>query len=713
MKSKTYRKIFFTFLTIIVVYTFIIMVIVIKNELNQRNSEQATQNKLDLDNSAYKIDQQLHFALNSMKLLSSKDSIIQFSESPETNYELFSTMYDEIRNNYLLMNQAEYSIGIMNPSGNIVVSSDGYFVYPDFFHFLNIKTESGVISDLLTNAQFTSSVFETLDQRLIFINKEQIENQDLYFFAYWKKDEILSANDPNFIIIDQQYTEKTKSPTTLIDFSKSDIQYVTNTETSMIVKNSEVLPFVSFQLKIEQKNAIPFSTISSFLVPLSLLIAVGSVIVVFLSRRFYRPYLLILNEIKKGTTDTYTVDDINHALHQIIDSSHSLTRMDAPILDEVRELFLKNLLFGKYNYETSAKLLRSFHLEKIEEAQGVFAFFTFLGEKSEEANLKKEEIIHIRKQMIKQIHPTFSYDFIGFTEEQFLLIIYKEQIVNVLKEIEVLKETLQDNLDLKVSYLLSKPFHSLDTFIDMFNETYQWVDDYNAEIKGAPSPLTIRTEPVKINYSVDDEQLLIHSIKVDDFPRAKDILKQILAKNISVTTSLGYLQEFSIAFTLSLKRIATIKDISFPAFYQKNHALFTHVKNGFSDPNITEKIMSIFDLMISEIIAKNDTNLTKSDEIIQYINKNFCQDLSLTDIAEKFHLTEPYVSKLIKDTLTMSFKPYLNQLRIEKAKQLLTTQSMNIQVVAEQVGFKSTNSFIRVFKQFEGVTPGNYRSNYS
>lgn len=142
MKSKTYRKIFFTFLAIIILYTLVIMVIVIRNEINQKSIERSTQHRLDLDNSAYKIDQQLHFALNSMRLLASKDSIIQFSESPETNYGLFSVMYDEIKNNFLLMNQAEYSVGIMNPSSNIVVSSDGYFVYPDFFFVFKYKNRN-------------------------------------------------------------------------------------------------------------------------------------------------------------------------------------------------------------------------------------------------------------------------------------------------------------------------------------------------------------------------------------------------------------------------------------------------------------------------------------------------------------------------------------------------------------------------------------------
>lgn len=64
MKSKTYRKIFLTFLTVIIAYTIFIMVIVINNEVNQRKTEQTTQSIMTLENSAFRIDQQLRFALN-------------------------------------------------------------------------------------------------------------------------------------------------------------------------------------------------------------------------------------------------------------------------------------------------------------------------------------------------------------------------------------------------------------------------------------------------------------------------------------------------------------------------------------------------------------------------------------------------------------------------------------------------------------------------
>ena len=162
-------------------------------------------------------------------------------------------MYDEIRENYLLMNQFEYSIGILNPENHIIVSSDGYFVYNDFFSFLNIETKAGLLSEMLADASFSSSIFETLDQRLIMLHKEQVENQTLYFFAYWKKNELLSPMNQEIQVIDHQYPSSETNSPILTDFTQNTIQQEAKSDTIVFTKNSEVLPFANYQ------RFLPFS----------------------------------------------------------------------------------------------------------------------------------------------------------------------------------------------------------------------------------------------------------------------------------------------------------------------------------------------------------------------------------------------------------------------------------------------------------------------
>lgn len=709
MKSKTYRKIFLTFLTVIIIYTIFIMVIVINNEITQRKTEHTTQSIMALDNSAFRIDQQIRFALNSMKALATKDSIIRFSQNTESDYTLFSAMYDEIRENYLLMNQFEYSIGVLNPENHIIVSSDGYFVYNDFFSFLNIDTKIGLLSEMLTDATFSSSLFETLDQRLILLHKEQVESQILYFFAYWKKNELLSPMNQELQVIDQQYLFNNTNTLMFIDFTKKPIQQHTQLDKTFFTKNSEVIPFVSYQLVATIQNIFPLSTISSFLFPLLVLIVLGALIVIFLSKRMYRPYLDILNEIKKSHIDILTVDDINLALHQIIESSSSFTQLQTPVSVEVKELFLKNLLYGKYTYKMSKSLLPAFHLEGIEKS-GSFVFLTFSGEMVEETDFNETEIIHVRKQLIKKINCIEPYDIISFSEKHFVILFYDQEYSKIMKMLDQLKITIEDSLNLKMTYFLSKPFHSLEHFIEVFHETCQWTDEFNGEDRFQQPPILAANAFHKINYTVDEEQMLIHYFKVDDFMHAKELLQQVVETNISSSRSLGFLQEFSTALILTIKRIAMVKEISYREFYEQNKTHYLYLKKGFSDPEVKQTIYTLFDKLISQIKSTEKTNGSKADEIIHYINSNYCKDLSLTDIAQHFHLSEAYLSRLIKERLSMSFKPYVNQMRVEKAKQLMLEREKSINEIASKVGFKNTNSFIRVFKQFEGITPGTFRA---
>lgn len=83
--------------------------------------------------------------------------------------------------------------------------------------------------------------------------------------------------------------------------------------------------------------------------------------------------------------------------------------------------------------------------------------------------------------------------------------------------------------------------------------------------------------------------------------------------------------------------------------------------------------------------------------------------MTLTYLAEHFHVSAIYVSKAVKKTADISFIDYLSRLRIDESKRLLTETAANIRDIAVQIGYDSDKNFIRVFKKYEGITPGQYR----
>jgi AraC-like DNA-binding protein len=85
-------------------------------------------------------------------------------------------------------------------------------------------------------------------------------------------------------------------------------------------------------------------------------------------------------------------------------------------------------------------------------------------------------------------------------------------------------------------------------------------------------------------------------------------------------------------------------------------------------------------------------------------------DLKITDVSQLLGTNRTYVSELINDKFSCSFVEFVNKYRLDEAKMLLSENPRaSIQDVADQAGFGSTGSFIRVFKNHEGVTPGKYR----
>lgn len=108
---------------------------------------------------------------------------------------------------------------------------------------------------------------------------------------------------------------------------------------------------------------------------------------------------------------------------------------------------------------------------------------------------------------------------------------------------------------------------------------------------------------------------------------------------------------------------------------------------------------------LPSIISKADT---QRFGIIRYIQSNY-ENCTLEMVAERFHYTPEYASKLIKEVTGDNFKHILQRIRIEKAQDLLLNTTMSVQSISDSIGYENPESFIRVFKQYTRTTPSNFR----
>ncbi|MEI3614080.1 helix-turn-helix domain-containing protein [Pseudogracilibacillus sp. SO30301A] len=106
----------------------------------------------------------------------------------------------------------------------------------------------------------------------------------------------------------------------------------------------------------------------------------------------------------------------------------------------------------------------------------------------------------------------------------------------------------------------------------------------------------------------------------------------------------------------------------------------------------------------------NEQVLKSVQEVLQYIEEHYSEDIGLEMIAEKVDLSPNYLSAIFKQTTGSSFIDYLTELRMKKAKENLQNLNLSVYEIAEAIGYSSSQYFSRVFKKHTGMTPSAYRN---
>lgn len=96
-------------------------------------------------------------------------------------------------------------------------------------------------------------------------------------------------------------------------------------------------------------------------------------------------------------------------------------------------------------------------------------------------------------------------------------------------------------------------------------------------------------------------------------------------------------------------------------------------------------------------------------EIARYLQNHYTQDISLSELSDKFHLNRDYISRRFKQEFQETIIDYMCRIRVEKAKMLLMNPRLKIVQVAEMVGYQDEKYFSRVFKKVENLSPREFR----
>jgi len=209
-------------------------------------------------------------------------------------------------------------------------------------------------------------------------------------------------------------------------------------------------------------------------------------------------------------------------------------------------------------------------------------------------------------------------------------------------------------------------------------------------------------------YPAEEQLKFIHSLKQGDKVVALESLENMfksIEKNQSSILILKYI--YYDIVNMIIKSINEMK-ISNLDYNIENLLKFSNIEE-------LEKETKVIVQKLCEVIKENKSSKSAelNNRILVYIDSNFNNaNLSLESVADEFGFSIYYLSRFFKEHTTHTFTDYVINLRIKKAKELLSTTDLPIKEIVSNIGYTDLTYFMKRFKKIEGITPGQYRELY-
>lgn len=169
-----------------------------------------------------------------------------------------------------------------------------------------------------------------------------------------------------------------------------------------------------------------------------------------------------------------------------------------------------------------------------------------------------------------------------------------------------------------------------------------------------------------------------------------------------------------VAGNLVLLTLATLNELGYNAgeIFGANDTTLADLNQVESLEELKGLLHSFFARINNHIRQKRASlNHQLVDEIRRYLDENFAADITLSAMANRYHISPSYLSLLFTEQTGKNFVDYLTERRIKKAKELLKHTDLKIYEVSAAVGYKDSFYFSNCFKKVAGMSPSEYREN--
>lgn len=208
-------------------------------------------------------------------------------------------------------------------------------------------------------------------------------------------------------------------------------------------------------------------------------------------------------------------------------------------------------------------------------------------------------------------------------------------------------------------------------------------------------------------------QRLLNLIGMGRGDEIKLLLDQILDVRIISICGIGYLERISKLLNEDLFdklfRIYGYKVLGL----LRTYADVGHIGNFDRFEDYYTAVLQLLDSLDRFIHDRKEqvpTDQNTMQKVLAYLQTHYADDLNMAVVSNHFSLNYSYFSHAFQEYSGESFSNYVRRLRLDKAKELLVHTDLKVYEISDQVGFENVKHFTRIFKDTEGITALEYRS---
>lgn len=461
-------------------------------------------------------------------------------------------------------------------------------------------------------------------------------------------------------------------------------------------------------------------------------ISFGLVFAFFMANKFYSPIQHLMASVRKGPADfsssilskakerfnEYVF--IENAYSSLIGLNSYLENSLKKTIPVLADKFFKDILLGKKVVEL-AELKDLFDKYNMDIELNNFFIMAIKIDHSFMLNrLKSKEEFELYKQLLIQSGKEIvggSYK--GYVSEIDTNLIAMMVNVDSNSEVDTAVETIEANLKQAISgYKNVTITIGVGNFYTNMNDTSfsycEAIEALNNKFYYGKDIIIRYTEieSVNRNNKYDDlvnEQKFINFVKTKDIKSITSLINEIAAEIYAKRIDEHFAKQIFSKLIVTIVNSFAEEYVSIRNIVADTNSVFDAIHKADTLDDLKDIVISTFDKIIISIGDKNTNR--HIDEIMNYIHKNYHKEISLISVAEKVSLSPSYISKVFREWTGKNFAEYLAMYRVNVAKEIIHNESIPINEVIKRVGFNNIQTFMRTFKKYEGITPGQFKQN--